>query len=80
MIKIECADNGWILTDETINGSKWLVVKRNDDDVINPSRETMEAFVDLLWRITDLIGPTTSRYSPQRIKISLEAGDKCENL
>ncbi len=76
MIKIECADNGWILIDETINGSKWLVAKPNGDDPINPSRETMEAFVELLWRVTDLIGPTTSRYSPHRIKISFEPGDK----
>lgn len=76
MIKIECADNGWILTDDTINGSKWLVVKRNDDDLINPSQETMESFVELLWRVNELIGPTTSRYSPYRLSIKLEPGDK----
>ena len=80
MIKIETADNGWIITDDTITGNKWLVVKDCDDDVLNPSRKTMEAFVSVLWRITDLIGPTTSRYSPHRVKISLVKGDKCENL
>jgi len=78
MIKIECADNGWILIDETINGSKWLVVKRKEDDVMNPSLETMETFVELLWRVNDLIGPTTSRYSPHRLSIGLKPGDKYE--
>jgi len=44
--------------------------------VVNPTKETMEAFVRLLWEVNDLIGPTTSRYSPHRVTIGLEPGDK----
>ena len=79
MIKIETVDNGWLITDESDpDGPRRLVVECENPFTPNPSRETMEAFVELLWRITDLIGPTTSRYSPHRIKISLVKGDKCE--
>ena len=77
MIKIEIVENGWLITDETDpDGPRKLVFQRDDDVAINPSQQTMEAFVELLWRVTDLIGPTTSRYSPHRLKISLEPGDK----
>jgi len=77
MIKIEIVENGWLITDETDpDGPRKLVFQRDDAVAINPSQETMEAFVELLWRVNDLIGPTTSRYSPHRLKISLEPGDK----
>ena len=77
MIKIEIVSNGWLLTDETDpDGVKRRVVESNDTMSINPSKETMEAFVRLLWEVNDLIGPTTSRYSPHRVTIGLESGDK----
>ena len=77
MIKIETVDNGWIITDETDpDGPKKLVVECEDLLHINPSLETMESFCSLLRRVSDLIGPSTSRYSPHRLKISLEPGDK----
>jgi hypothetical protein len=77
MIKIETVDNGWIITDETDpDGPRKFVVECEDLLSINPSLETMESFCSLLRRVNDLIGPTTSRYSPHRLKISLEPGDK----
>ena len=77
MIKIECVDNGWLLTDETDpDGPRRRVVESNDAMMVNPTKETMEAFCRLLWEVNDLIGPSTSRYSPHRIHISLKAGDK----
>jgi len=77
MIKIECVDNGWLLTDETDpDGPRRRVVETHDTIVVNPTKETMEAFVRLLWEVNDLIGPTTSRYSPHRVTIGLEPGDK----
>ncbi|NBW19148.1 MAG: hypothetical protein EBR82_65345 [Caulobacteraceae bacterium] len=77
MIKIECVDNGWLLTDETdSDGPRRRVVETRDTASINPTKETMEAFVRLLWEVNDLIGPTTSRYSPHRVTIGLEPGDK----
>lgn len=80
MIKIECVDNGWLLTDETDpDGPRRRVVESNDVMRINPSKETMEAFVRLLWEVNDLIGPTTSRYSPHRVTIGLEPGDKYQD-
>jgi hypothetical protein len=79
MIKIEAVDNGWIITDETDpDGPNKVVVQADGVRSINPSQETMEAFVDLLWRVNNLIGPTTSRYSSHRLSIDLVKGDKCE--
>lgn len=80
MIKIEIVENGWLITDETNpDGPRKLVIECNEVVTINPSQETMEAFCGLLWRVNDLIGPTTSRYSPHRLKISLEPGDKYDS-
>lgn len=77
MIKIECVDNGWLLTDETDpDGHRRRVVESNDGMMVNPSKETMEAFCRLLWEVNDLIGPSTSRYSPHRVSITLQPGDK----
>ena len=77
MIKIETVENGWLITDETDpDGPRRLVVECENPFTANPTKETMDAFCGLLWRVNDLIGPSTSRYSPHRIKISLEPGDK----
>jgi hypothetical protein len=77
MIKIETVDNGWLLTDETDpDGPRRRVVESNDTTSVNPTKETMEAFCRLLWEVNDLIGPTTSRYSPHRVMIKIEKGDK----
>jgi len=38
----------------------------------------IEAFADFLHFINDHYGPSTSRYSPKRIRITIEPGDKWE--
>jgi hypothetical protein len=38
----------------------------------------IEAFADFLRHLVEHYGPTTSRYSPKRIFIRVEPGDKCE--
>jgi hypothetical protein len=38
----------------------------------------IEAFADFLHFINDHFGPSTSRYSPKRIRITIEPGDKRE--
>lgn len=38
----------------------------------------IEAFADFLRHILDHYGPTTRRYSPKRIHVVVEPGDKCE--
>jgi len=38
----------------------------------------IEAFAELLRAVDENYGPTTSRYSPKRIRILVEPGDKYE--
>ncbi len=38
----------------------------------------IEAFADFLRTLNDHYGPSTSRYSPQRIHVVVEPGDKYE--
>jgi hypothetical protein len=51
--------------------SEEVVYQERDDDEI-------EAFADFLRYLVDHYGPTTSRYSPKRIYVSVEPGDKFE--
>ena len=46
-----------------------IVYQETDSDEI-------EAFADFLRHLLDHYGPTTSRYSPKRIRILVEPGDK----
>ncbi len=39
----------------------------------------IEAFADFLGILLENYGPTTSRYSPKRISITIEPGDKFES-
>ena len=39
-------------------------------------QDEIEAFADFLRHLLDHYGPTTSRYSPKRIRILVEPGDK----
>ena len=40
--------------------------------------DEVEAFADFLRYVVDQYGPHTSRYSPKRIYVSVEPGDKFE--
>jgi len=40
--------------------------------------DEIEAFADFLRTLLDHYGPTTSRYSPRRILVVVEPGDKFE--
>jgi hypothetical protein len=51
--------------------SEEVVYQESDTDEI-------EAFADFLRYLVDHYGPTTSRYSPKRIYIRVEPGDKIE--
>ena len=69
-----------------IRGANNGVILRIDIDgeeaqeIVYQEREggEIEAFADFLRTIVDDFGPTTSRYSPKRIYIRVEAGDKYE--
>ncbi|MDO8526772.1 MAG: hypothetical protein Q7T03_03685 [Deltaproteobacteria bacterium] len=38
--------------------------------------DEIECFRDFLWLLNEHYGPSTSRYSPKRIHITIEPGDK----
>jgi len=67
--KMRAARNGWIL--EAENGVIVYQDSGNDEDDIMQ-------FADFLRFINDEYGPSTSRYSPKRIRIIIEPGDKYE--
>lgn len=50
------------------------------EEVVYQERDgdEVEAFADFLRYLVDQYGPTTSRYSPKRIYVSVEPGDKFE--
>lgn len=71
---IELADNGWIL--------KALYKKDPDENRCyafsheETSASQAKTFAELLWLIKELIGPSESRYSKERVMINIEPGDK----
>ena len=50
------------------------------EEIVYQETETdeLEAFADFLRHLVDHYGPHTSRYSPKRIYIRVEPGDKFE--
>ena len=79
-ITIEMAANGWLITTDT--GFKedrpdLYVYSRADsfDDT-----DEVKAFAQVLWRVNDLIGPSTGRYSKARIYVEVKPGDKHEDF
>ena len=48
------------------------------EDIDEDELGHVDSLVNALWFIVDRIGPSTSRYSKKRVKISIEPGDKCE--
>ena len=65
------------------NGAVLRVEPEGDDssvEIVDQEQEggEIEAFADFLRHLVDHYGPTTSRYSPKRISIRVEPGDKYE--
>jgi hypothetical protein len=60
VLRVEPGDNG---PDEEVGCQE-----REDDEI--------EAFAEFLRELLERYGPTTNRYSPKRIKILVEPGDK----
>ena len=51
----------------------------SDEEIVYQEQEDeIEAFADFLRHLVDHYGPTTSRYSPKKIFIRVEPGDKYE--
>lgn len=74
MITIQMARNGWIVRDKQDEEIEHVYVFSDGDT----DKDAIDGFVKLLWTLNDLCGPTTSRYSPHRIQIKIEPGDKWE--
>ncbi len=50
-----------------------LLYQSSDDDT-----DEVDRFAEFLWAVNEHYGPTTSRYSAKRVRISIEPGDKYE--
>ena len=66
--KIERVKNGFLIEVE----DEILVFSETCDNEIH-------AFAEFLRYLDDNYGPMTSRYSEERIYISIEKGDKCDD-
>jgi hypothetical protein len=76
---IETASNGWLIrkeADATDDRSELHVFSHSDSAV---TEEEVKAFAGVLWRVNDLIGPTTGRNSKARIYVEVKPGDKHNN-
>lgn len=69
--EIRMAENGAILRVDPGEGEPVEEVVFEDQ-----VEGEIEAFVQFLHHLLDNYGPSTSRYSPKRIRISVEPGDK----
>ncbi|MBM4251793.1 MAG: hypothetical protein FJ146_07460 [Deltaproteobacteria bacterium] len=73
MAKMKRAKNGWFL--ETEDG---VIVYQEPINDSSFEVDEVERFADFLRAINMEFGPSTSRYSPKRIHILVEPGDKYE--
>jgi len=72
--EVRSARNGVILRivgDSEEDGDEEIVYQETETDEI-------EAFAEFLRHLLDHYGPSTSRYSPKRIYVVIEPGDKYE--
>lgn len=74
MIKVDAVNNGWILTHQIQDEVDEIEVF----EFLNSEEDKARAFQRLLYSISDLLGPMSSRYSQHRIKICIVSGDKYE--
>ena len=71
--EIRRATNGWILnaevpSSEGVEVNEVVCQEKYDNDI--------ECFADFLRVLDEEFGPSTSRYSPKRLYIRVEPGDK----
>jgi hypothetical protein len=71
--EIRRVQNGAVLRVESYgeDSGEEIVYQEKEDGEI-------EAFTDFLRHLVEHYGPTTSRYSPKRISIRIDPGDKYE--
>lgn len=74
-IEIQTAQNGWLIEVLEPEDERRLYVFSEDEET---EASTAQAFVQVLHTLKDLIGPSESRYSEHRVRITIEPGDKWE--
>jgi hypothetical protein len=74
--EIRRAANGWIL-----RANRPSLGSENDAEIVcqEDYDDEIECFADFLRTLNEEFGPSTSRYSPKRIYVRVEPGDKCED-
>lgn len=78
-IIIETALNGWLIrTEPSFTDDMAELHVYSHSDSANTEDE-VKAFAGVLWRVNDLIGPTTGRNSKARVYIEVKPGDKHED-
>lgn len=71
-LEIQTVKNGYIMKD--VESGDTFVYQENSD--LGETGSEVRCFVDLLQDLDELIGPSTSRYSKERIFVRVEPGDK----
>ena len=75
-VTIEMAANGWLIrtqSDFSEDMPELYVYSHSDS---THDTDEVKAFAEVLLRVNDLIGPTTSRHSKARIYVEVKPGDK----
>jgi hypothetical protein len=73
-IKILPAQNGWVIEHNGEGGEPILSVFKREGS----EKKEIDCWIDALYHINELIGPTTNRYSKHRLHIGTKPGDKAE--
>ena len=73
-IKILPAENGWVIEHPGDGGEPILsVFERGEDE-----KKTMLTWIAALHHISEMIGPSTNRYSKYHLHLTTKPGDKSE--
>ena len=70
-LRIESVENGWSLTWDGDDGERRAVVGVGDESRAGAGQR-------LLWEIIEILNLAGSRYDAERIRVTLEPGDKHE--
>jgi hypothetical protein len=79
VIKTRHVKNG-VLVEVSCDGdiSEYVATRGNEDSFSSIEPDETEAFAYLLRILNEAYGPSTGRYSPKRIFIKIEPGDKTD--
>jgi hypothetical protein len=66
-----------LVVSKVVNG--YMISHQNGDiEVFEETDSEAQTFARLLWAISNDIGPSTSRYSQERVTVEVKPGDKYE--